>query len=169
MTRGAILFFLMGAAGLWAQAPDKAPILAALRQAIERKQPAPVAGEAQVIAPVPAPAELNPTLGELEALAVKTGDPELIDGLLAYQLAFLAPENDFPSRALGRLYYELGDSFLQQYRKLEPVRQIQLRPYLEFGWEKAVQGKNKSLPKIVERQKKLDALFASLMNVGKPD
>lgn len=108
----------------------------------------------------------RPALAALEKLACDGADAELVRALCLYQLANPDTDFDFPARVLGQVYLEQPGTVLDVLRSLPGIAQIKLEPYLIFGWEQAVAEKNRSAPRIVERQKKLDRYKADLMNVS---
>ncbi|PAW75643.1 MAG: hypothetical protein B9S32_17580 [Verrucomicrobia bacterium Tous-C9LFEB] len=118
---------------------------------------------------VAAPAEKNPYLLALQKMAVAQGDPELIAALLRYQLAYLLPDNDLPARVMGVVFYEQPDTFVRVYNEFPAAARVILGPYLKFGFEKTVEGRNASSPQVKAARKKFDALQGSLMNARSRD
>lgn len=119
--------------------------------------------------PLVAPAEKDPYLLSLQKIATDKPDPELIQDLLIYQFAYRSPDNPTPARVLGKIYLEQPDAVLAVYYKMPAAQRVVLMPYLVFGYDKAIEGKNKSLPRLVACQKKLDHLQADLMNARSRD
>lgn len=105
-----------------------------------------------------------PALQALDRLATAQPDEELTRGALLFQLR--RPGADFPLNAqiLGRLFLEQTDTFLKVWNSLPGAQQLGLAAYLRYGWQKAMEGKNKSSPRLVEKQKKMDRLLAALIN-----
>jgi hypothetical protein len=103
-------------------------------------------------------------LQALDRMAMAQPDEELTRGALLFQLR--RPGADFPLNAqiLGRLFLEQTDTFLKVWRGLPGAQQLGLAAYLRYGWQKAMEGKNKSSPRLVEKQKKMDRLLAALIN-----
>jgi hypothetical protein len=129
----------------------------------------PAAAMQNVSTPVAAPTEKDPYLLALQKLASDKPDPQLIQALLQYQFVYRAPENPLPAKVLGKIYLEQPDAVLAVYYKMPAAERIVLIPYLTFGYEKATQDKNPSLPRLVACQQKLDRLKGSLMNARSRD
>ena len=152
-----------------AEASSREDLLSAL--AVERSQLAPVkdpaTGELSLPPMVSAPADKNSAVEAAAKMAAKTGDKELIRALLLYQFAYRGTDNATPAKALGKVFLEQANAFLEVYKSLDTVMQIKLITYLEFGYKAVTHGKNKSIRKYKTTQKKLDALSASMMNAGR--
>lgn len=118
---------------------------------------------------VTAPPEKNPYLLSLQKMAVAQADPELIATLLRYQLAYLSPENDLPARVMGVVFFEQPELFVRVYSEFPAAARVILSPYLKFGFEKTVEGRNTSSPQVKAARKKFDALQGSLMNARSRD
>ncbi len=111
-----------------------------------------------------APAEKDSALLALQKFASAKADPELIQLLLRYQLAYLSPDNALPAKVMGVVFLEQPDSFVTVYNHLPAAGRVVLGPYLQFGFNRAIEGRNLSSPQIKAAKKKFDALQASLMN-----
>jgi hypothetical protein len=115
------------------------------------------------------PKEHAPFLEALRKWASDKPDPELIDALLNYILMYRSPENPLPALVLGHVFVEQPDAVLAQYRGKPALERLALLPYLNFGYQKAVDGKNPSLPRLVEIRKKWDLLQADSINARARD
>lgn len=149
--------------------PSREALLQALEVTPDQINPVkdPATGQLSLPPPVSAPTDRDAAVEAAAKLAADTGDPELIAALLRYQFAYRSPENTVPARALGKVFLEQSDAFLQVYDEQNILMQVKLFPYLEFGYKAATRGKNKSIRKYQLTQKKLDRLSASLMNAGR--
>jgi hypothetical protein len=159
---GFILFAWIGIVPAFAADYSREQILAALADV------PPVAQQDPAHPPV-APQEKDPYLQSLQKMASAKPDPELIQALLQYQFAYRSPDNPLPGRVLGQVYLDQPDAVLAVYNKMPAAQRIVLIPYLIFGYDKATESKNKSLPKLVACQRKLDHLKGSLMNARSRD
>lgn len=144
--RWALIFLFLSLNSGWSEELSKADILNALKG-----DPA-----------LPATAA---ALLELDKQACKEPDDELIQALFDYQLAHQGASDPVPAQIMGRIYREQTDAFLAVYQKRPALDQFTLNPYLNYGWRKAIEGKNRSLPWVAKKQKRLDQLNADLMNV----
>ncbi len=152
-----------------AEASSRDQLLSAL--AVERSQLAPVqdpeTGKLSLPPMVSAPADKDAAVEAAAKLAAQTGDKDLIRALLLYQFAYRGTDNATPAKALGQVFLEQPNAFLEVYKSLDTVMQVKLITYLEFGYKAVTHGKNKSIRKYKLTQKKLDALSGSMMNAGR--
>ncbi|MES2309535.1 MAG: hypothetical protein V4507_11830 [Verrucomicrobiota bacterium] len=111
------------------------------------------------------PPENDPILLSIKNYILKTGDIELIKLLLQYQVAYPNPENDHIARALGEIFFNQTPAFEEAYEQLIPNYRLLVFPYIKFGWGKAIEGKNTSLPSVLEKQKRFDKIAQSLINL----
>lgn len=119
--------------------------------------------------PVIAPSEKDPYVLALQKFASERPDPELIITLLRYQLAYRSPENETPARAMGVVFFEQPSAFSDVFVRLPAAGRVVLGPYLKYGFDKAVEGRNPSTLKIKDARKKMDKLQADLMNARSRD
>ncbi len=150
-----LLLALFWCSSLSAQAPSRDTLIQSLQKAIDLKPE-------KATAP---PTELNATVESLRKLASDKPDPELIRLLIQYQLTYLSPENDLPARTLGQLFYDQTSTFYTVYQSLKPDECVKLFPYLKFGWSKAIEEKNTSLPQVREKQKQFKKIEEGLINL----
>lgn len=150
---GFILLLMLGGSWIGAAESDRQEVIRFLAE--------PASSGAGAISSSPEEARM---LAILEKEATQKPDPELTLALLKYQLAHPAPDDDMPARVIGRVFYEQTDVLLAALNQLKVHERVALWPYLYFGWGKAIEGKNRSLPQVVSRQKKLDLLHGNLMN-----
>ncbi len=111
------------------------------------------------------PPEHESPLQSAQAYIRKTGDAELIKLFLQYQVAYLNPENDRPARMIGEIFLDQPSAFQEGFELLSANHRLMVFPYLKFGWMKAIEGKNTSLPSITEKQKRFDKIARSLINL----
>lgn len=162
------LAFLSGAVSI----PAKEGIIsreAALHFLREQVQQHAAAAVSDTTAQLESPQEHTPFLEALQKWASDKPDPELIDTLLNYILVYRSPENPLPALVLGRVFIEQTDAVLARYRSKPALERLALLPYLNFGYQKAVDGKNPSLPRLVEIRKKWDLLQADSINARARD
>jgi len=125
---------------------------------------APRAGEIIPPGGVAAPAEDHGAVESVADAAAVAPHPELTGLLMQYMLVYRSPSSTVPAQALGKVYLEQTETFITEFRRLPVPAQKALWPFLEFGFRKATEGLNKSIPKIKKARSALDALAASLTN-----
>jgi hypothetical protein len=111
------------------------------------------------------PPEDETSLLAAQALIQKTSDIELIKLLLQYQTVYLNPENDKVARIIGEIFYDQTSAFEEANEQLSANQRLLLFPYLKFGWSKVIEGKNTSLPSVLEKQRRFDKIARSLINL----
>ncbi len=111
------------------------------------------------------PPEHLSSLQNIQSHIRKTGDTELIKFFLQYQVAYLNPDNDQPARMIGEIFLDQPVAFQEGFELLSANHRLLVFPYLKFGWMKAIEGKNTSLPSITEKQKRFDRIARSLINL----
>jgi hypothetical protein len=116
-----------------------------------------------------APAEKDPYLLALQKCASDKPDAALVGVLLRYQLAYLSPENPLPAKVIGAVFLEQPETFTTVYAQVPAAGRVILSLYLEFGFNKAIEGRNLSSPKIVVAKKRYDKLQADVMNARSRD
>jgi hypothetical protein len=103
-------------------------------------------------------------LTEAEKWATTKPDEELTRAVLQFQLRRMDPEYPQSARVLGQIFLAQSDTFLNVWNSLPGLQQRALGPYLWFGWKRAIEGKNKSAPRLMETQRKMDRLLGALTN-----
>ncbi len=116
------------------------------------------------VKPLSPPEHESPLL-RAQSYIRKTGDTELIKLFLQYQVAYLNPDNDRPARMIGEIFLDQPSAFQEGYELLSANHRLIVFPYLKFGWMKAIEGKNTSLPSLSEKQKRFDKIARSLINL----
>lgn len=111
------------------------------------------------------PPEHEEMLKTIQSSIRKSGDPELIKLFLQYQVAFLNPDNDLPARLIGEIFLDQPKAFQEGFELLSPNHRLIVFPYFKFGWMKAIEGKNTSLPSVAEKQKRFDRIAQGLINL----
>lgn len=146
------------------QPPSRDQIVAALA-VTDDQLPNPNGPLAQNVAPT----EKDNYLIALQKIASDKPDATLVGVLLRYQLAYLSPENPLPAKVIGTVFLEQPDTFASVFGELPAAGRVILSLYLQFGFNKAIEGRNLSSPKVVAAKKKFDKLEADVMNARSRD
>ena len=143
-------------------APDRASMITFFNEAILTSAAA--FAKDPTVKPL-SPPEHEEMLKAIQSSIRKSGDPELIKLFLQYQVAYLNPDNDRPARLIGEIFLDQPKAFQEGFELLSPNHRLMVFPYFKFGWMKAIEGKNTSLPSVAEKQKRFDRIAQGLINL----
>jgi hypothetical protein len=157
-----LLFFLLIPNHAEISAPDRTTMITFFNEAILSSAAA--FAKDPTIKPL-SPPEHEEMLKSIQTSIRKSGDPELIKLFLQYQVAYLNPDNDRPARLIGEIFLDQPKAFQEGFELLSPNHRLMVFPYFKFGWMKAIEGKNTSLPSVAEKQKRFDRIAQGLINL----